>query len=125
MAGWPLLLTAGVGKEDALRTVVDRAREVASADLAAILVRTDQNELDMVVVSGMTLVHEDALPRAPVEGSLAGTVIESGPNADIKVGNALPLKAIPLGTSIHNVELTPGRGGGIATGMAAPSVAGG
>ena len=71
------LLTTGVGTEDALRTVVDRAREVASADLAAILVRTEQNELDMVVVSG-TSVHEDALPRVPVEGSLAGRVIESG-----------------------------------------------
>ena len=38
----------------------------------------------------------------------------SGPTAAPELGNALPLKAIPLGTSIHNVELTPGRGGQIA-----------
>ena len=40
-----------------------------------------------------------------------GDVIESGPDADIKPGNALPLRAIPTGTVIHNVELKPGRGG--------------
>ncbi|NLX61814.1 MAG: 50S ribosomal protein L2 [Tissierellia bacterium] len=40
-----------------------------------------------------------------------GDVIESGPNADIKVGNALPLKNIPVGTTIHNIELIPGKGG--------------
>ena len=35
----------------------------------------------------------------------------SGPEADIKVGNALPLKNIPVGTVIHNIELKPGKGG--------------
>ena len=35
----------------------------------------------------------------------------SGPNSDIKVGNALPLKNIPMGTVIHNIELQPGKGG--------------
>ncbi len=35
----------------------------------------------------------------------------SGPEAEIKVGNALPLASIPIGTVIHNVELTPGKGG--------------
>lgn len=40
--------------------------------------------------------------------------IESGVNADIKVGNALPLANIPVGTVIHNVELKPGRGGQLA-----------
>ncbi|MDQ6781824.1 MAG: 50S ribosomal protein L2 [Candidatus Eremiobacteraeota bacterium] len=40
-----------------------------------------------------------------------GDVIESGPAADIKVGNALPLSNIPLGTVIHNIELSPGEGG--------------
>ncbi|WP_368901742.1 50S ribosomal protein L2 [Oceanobacillus oncorhynchi] len=43
-----------------------------------------------------------------------GQVIESGENADIKVGNALPLGSIPVGTVIHNIELKPGRGGQIA-----------
>lgn len=39
-----------------------------------------------------------------------GDVIVSGPDSDIKVGNALPLKNIPVGTIIHNVELKPGKG---------------
>ena len=39
-----------------------------------------------------------------------GTIIENGPQADIKVGNALPLANIPVGTVIHCVELTPGKG---------------
>ena len=37
--------------------------------------------------------------------------IESGANADIKVGNALPIMSIPVGTLIHNIELKPGKGG--------------
>jgi large subunit ribosomal protein L2 len=39
-----------------------------------------------------------------------GDVIESGPNADIKTGNTLPLKDIPVGSLIHNIELRPGKG---------------
>ncbi len=39
-----------------------------------------------------------------------GDVIFSGPDADIKTGNALPLANIPLGTMIHNIELKPGKG---------------
>jgi large subunit ribosomal protein L2 len=40
-----------------------------------------------------------------------GMNVVSGPEADIRVGNALPLENIPAGTVVHNVELTPGRGG--------------
>jgi large subunit ribosomal protein L2 len=40
-----------------------------------------------------------------------GDVLVSGPDADIKVGNALPVKNIPVGTIIHNIELKPGKGG--------------
>jgi large subunit ribosomal protein L2 len=43
-----------------------------------------------------------------------GATVESGPDADIKPGNALPLANIPTGTVVHNVELRPGRGGQIA-----------
>jgi large subunit ribosomal protein L2 len=43
-----------------------------------------------------------------------GTSVESGPNADIKPGNALPLENIPTGTLVHNVELQPGQGGKMA-----------
>ena len=44
-------------------------------------------------------------------GLKVGDVIESGVNADIKAGNALPLKNIPVGTVIHNIELQKGKGG--------------
>src|SRR5580704_14598266 len=44
-------------------------------------------------------------------GLKVGDVLESGEGADIKVGNALPIKNIPLGTVIHNIELRPGEGG--------------
>ena len=44
-------------------------------------------------------------------GLKVGTMIVSGPEADIKVGNALPLTNIPVGSIIHNIELKPGKGG--------------
>ena len=47
---------------------------------------------------------------APV-GLTIGQVLVSGPDADIKVGNCLPLRNIPLGTLVHNIELYPGGGG--------------
>src|SRR5213592_4563323 len=43
-----------------------------------------------------------------------GALVESGPAADIKPGNALPLANIPTGTLVHNVELKPGQGGRMA-----------
>ena len=46
-------------------------------------------------------------------GLQVGDVLESGEGAEIRVGNALPLERIPLGTLVHNVELAPGKGGQI------------
>src|SRR5436305_8901582 len=43
-----------------------------------------------------------------------GAIVESGPAADIKIGNALPLENIPTGTLVHNVELKPGGGAKMA-----------
>ena len=45
------------------------------------------------------------------KGIEAGTPVMSGEEAPIKVGNALPLKSIPVGTVIHNIEMKPGKGG--------------
>ncbi len=50
------------------------------------------------------------------EGLNAGGRVESGPGADIKPGNALPLKNIPVGTIVHAVELKPGAGAQLARG---------
>ena len=44
-------------------------------------------------------------------GLKVGDVVEAGPNADIKTGNTLYLRDIPVGTLIHNIELRPGKGG--------------
>ncbi len=44
-------------------------------------------------------------------GLRVGELVESGPSADIKIGNALPIRNIPVGTVIHNIELRPGQGG--------------
>ncbi|MBC7105834.1 MAG: 50S ribosomal protein L2 [Firmicutes bacterium] len=61
---------------------------------------------------------------APV-GLEVGQTVVSGPEADIKPGNALPLRNIPLGTMVHNVELRPGQGGKLvrAAGSAAQIMA--
>ncbi|MEJ5252394.1 MAG: 50S ribosomal protein L2 [Chthonomonadetes bacterium] len=59
------------------------------------------------------------------DGLKVGDQVLSGENADIKPGNALPLRAIPLGTVIHNIELVPGKGGQLvrSAGAAAQLVA--
>ncbi len=59
------------------------------------------------------------------DGLKVGEIIQSGAGAEIKVGNALPLKNIPLGTFIYNIEMKPGKGGQIArsAGCAAQIVA--
>lgn len=48
------------------------------------------------------------------DGLSVGDVVQSGPEADVRVGNALPLMSMPLGAVIHNVELRPGKGGQLA-----------
>lgn len=50
---------------------------------------------------------------APV-GLAVGDTVESGENVEIKVGNALPLREIPIGAIVHNIEFNPGKGGKIA-----------
>jgi large subunit ribosomal protein L2 len=50
------------------------------------------------------------------DGLRVGDRVESGANADIKAGNTLPLRNIPLGTHVHNIELHKGHGGQLARG---------
>jgi large subunit ribosomal protein L2 len=59
------------------------------------------------------------------KGLSVGDHIVSGPGSDVRTGNALPLKEMPLGTFIHNIELHPGKGGQMArsAGMSAEVVA--
>ena len=65
----------------------------------------------------IALVHyEDGEKRyiLYVRGMKVGDKVSSGPDADIRPGNALPLGALPLGTTVHNVEMKPGKGGQLA-----------
>ncbi len=62
------------------------------------------------------LVYADGEKRyilAPI-GLNVGDIVMSGENAEIKVGNALPLEHIPVGAVVHNIELQPGKGGQLA-----------
>ncbi|PMB84981.1 50S ribosomal protein L2 [Dolosicoccus paucivorans] len=74
-------------------------------------------EYDPNRTANIALVHyEDGVKTyilAP-RGIKVGQKIESGPDADIQVGNALPLENIPQGTVVHNIELKPGKGGQLA-----------
>jgi large subunit ribosomal protein L2 len=67
------------------------------------------------------LVYADGEKRYIIcpDGLKVGDRLDAGPEAEIRVGNALPLRLVPLGTSIHNVELIPGRGGQVARGAGA------
>ena len=52
-------------------------------------------------------------------GVVVGDTLMSGPEAEVREGNALPLRNVPLGTAVHNLELIPGRGGEVARGAGA------
>jgi large subunit ribosomal protein L2 len=88
-------------------------------DKRGIPARVDSIEYDPNRTARIALVvYADGEKRyiiAP-DGLTVGERIDSGPDADIKVGNALPLRLIPLGTNVHNLELIPGRGGQVGRG---------
>lgn len=64
---------------------------------------------------------EKAYIIAP-EGLTIGSEVVSGPDADIKAGNALPLKKIPVGVAIHNIELRPGKGAQMVRGAGVSAI---
>ncbi len=82
-------------------------------DKVGVAARIATIEYDPNRSANIALVHyKDGEKRyiiAPKDLTV-GTIIESGPNADIKVGNALPLENIPVGTVVHCIELKPGKG---------------
>ena len=76
-------------------------------------------EYDPNRTARIALIHysdgEKRYILAPV-GLQLGDIIQAGPDAEPKTGNALPLANIPTGTQIHNIEMRPGRGGQMARG---------
>ena len=88
--------------------IIDFKRERWGAPARVTSIEYDPNRSARIAL----LRYEDGEKRyivAPL-GVQVGDLLESGPGAEIRPGNALPIRHIPLGTQIHNIELYPGRG---------------
>ena len=89
--------------------LIDFKREKDGVPAKVVSIEYDPNRTANIAL----LTYKDGEKRyilAPL-GLKVGDILESGENADIKVGNALPIVNIPVGTLIHNIELKPGKGG--------------
>ena len=92
--------------------IIDFKRDKAGIPATVLSIEYDPNRSAHIAL----LEYEDKERRyilAPV-GLKVGDTVVSGPEADIKPGNALPLSNIPVGTFIHNIELYPGKGAQLA-----------
>ncbi|MEE1279982.1 MAG: 50S ribosomal protein L2 [Oscillospiraceae bacterium] len=92
--------------------IIDFKRDKAGIPATVLSLEYDPNRSAHIAL----LEYEDKERRyilAPV-GLKVGDTVVSGPEADIKPGNALPLSNIPVGTFIHNIELYPGKGAQLA-----------
>jgi large subunit ribosomal protein L2 len=101
----------GGGAKQAYR-VIDFRRDKAGISAKVAAIEYDPNRSARIAL----LHYVDGEKRyiiCPV-GLEVGRTVSSGPEADILVGNALPLKNIPAGTVVHNIELKPGKGGQMA-----------
>ena len=88
--------------------IIDFKRDRLGAPARVSSIEYDPNRSARIAL----LTYEDGEKRyivAPL-GVQVGDMLESGPDVDIRPGNALPIRNIPLGTQIHNIELYPGRG---------------
>lgn len=94
--------------------VIDFKRDKFDISAKVISIEYDPNRTSYVAL----LSYRDGEKRYIIvpQGLKVGDEITSGENVDIRIGNALPLKHIPPGTIIHNIELTKGRGGQMARG---------
>lgn len=112
----------GGGHKRKLR-IIDFKRDKYGVPATVVAIEYDPNRSARIAL----LQYEDGEKRYILSpaGLKVGDRLESGPNADIRVGNALPMRNIPTGTVIHNVELTKGKGGQIvrSAGAAAQLVA--
>ncbi len=89
--------------------IIDYRRNKFGVPAKVVSIEYDPNRSSRIAL----LSYVDGEKRyiiAPL-GLQVGDILNSGPNAEIKVGNALPLERIPLGTAVHNVEMVPGKGG--------------
>lgn len=92
--------------------IIDFRRDKVNVPARVTAIEYDPNRTARIAL----LTYADGAKRyilAPL-GLKVGDKVMSGPDAEIRVGNALPLYRIPLGTVVHNVELRPGAGGQLA-----------
>ncbi|MCD6103560.1 MAG: 50S ribosomal protein L2 [Thermotogae bacterium] len=92
--------------------IIDFRRDKIGVPAKVVSIEYDPNRSARIAL----LLYADGEKRyvlAP-NGLSVGERVVSGPDAEIRPGNALPLEKIPLGTLVHNVEMTPGKGGQIA-----------
>jgi large subunit ribosomal protein L2 len=92
-----------------LYRIIDWKREKHGVPAKVVAIEYDPNRTARIAL----LQYADGEKRyilAP-NGLTVGATLTSGPEAEVRVGNALPLGNMPTGTQVHNVELTPGRGG--------------
>ena len=92
--------------------IIDFKRDKFGMDAKVTAIEYDPNRSARIAL----VMYKDGERRyilAP-EGLKVGDVVSSGPNAEIKIGNTVPLGAVPIGTPVHNVELRSGRGGQMA-----------
>jgi len=92
--------------------IIDFKRKVRDVEATVTAIEYDPNRSARIALLSYNS-GEKAYILAP-NGLGVGSKVIAGENAAPEVGNALPLKAIPLGTVVHNVEIIPGRGGQIA-----------
>jgi len=100
------------GGHKRLYRIIDFKRDKDNVPAKVIALEYDPNRSANIAL----LQYADGEKRyilAPL-GLKVGDVVMSGENVEIKVGNALPLKNIPVGTMVHNVELRPKKGGQLA-----------
>lgn len=111
------------GGHKRLYRIIDFKRDKRNIPAKVVAIEYDPNRNARIAL----LHYQDGEKRYILHpnGLKVGTMIISGPEAPIEDGNALPLERIPLGTTVHNVELTPGRGAQVvrAAGAAAQVVA--
>ncbi len=89
--------------------IIDFRRDKVGVPARVASIEYDPNRSARIAL----LVYADGAKRyiiAPL-GLMVGNIVMSGPEAEIRVGNALPIANIPVGTLIHNIELQPGKGG--------------
>jgi len=92
-----------------LYRIIDWKREKHGIPARVVAIEYDPNRTARIAL----LQYADGEKRyilAP-NGLTVGATLVSGPDAEVRVGNALPLANMPTGTQIHNIELTPGKGG--------------